>query len=146
MASILQREIPFMSSSPEKFSSIAPLGPFPPSYAMDCLCVYVCLCLGYGVIIAWVLLQPVKRWVEPPQTDTWWPLLRIDVWLMTHFWLPLYWFSSLPWPFQTNSIPEAIFEMSTHGAQEAWMYNRIAWNILYMSLCVCVFLSDNGLV
>lgn len=108
--------------------------PFHPCYAMDVnACLYVCVFLGYGVIIAKVLLYPVKLWVEPPHTDDW----HMVTTALTHFWLPLYWSLAL-WPdlFRRIVFWKAIFDMSSHTEHEKPACTVPLLRI-YVCLCVC---------
>ena len=105
----------FASSSPEKFSTIAPPWPFPPPPLMQwilCVCVHALFVSRmwnhYRMSAAAVSqlsyeLSPLRL-----MTDTWWPLLRMDVWLLTHFWLPLHWFFYL-FIFQTYSSHRSVY-------------------------------------
>lgn len=74
-----------------------------------CVCMRVCLLDMESLSHECCCSQLSYEWSPLGlMTDTRWPLLRMDVWLLTHFWLPLYWFffSSPTWPFQTYSILE----------------------------------------
>lgn len=116
---ILQQEFPFTSSSLEKFSSIAPPWPSPNLLCngMECICVCMYVCLVDMASLSHECWSSHLNYERSPfrlMTDTWWPLLRMDVWLLTHFWLPLYRFLAL-WPdlFRCIVLWKAIFEMST---------------------------------